>query len=229
VRENVVHGVDVIKLYSNGSPNATYLTVAEMRAAVEEAHLMGVRVTAHASSDLAIRRAVEAGVDAIEHGRGVADSTLTLLRQRGVLLVLTEWDRWLADQQVARLPPGQRPPSAQIDSLLAPGFDRVRRAARAGVTLAAGSDVYIDVGVPRGTAARHMLFAYAAGGLSPAAILQSATVNAARVIGDPRLGVLRPGAHADLIAVDGDPLADLSAIQRVRFVMKGGAVVVVPP
>ena len=229
VRENVVHGADVIKLYANGSPNRAYLSVAEMRVAVEEAHLMGVRVTAHATTDLAARRAVEAGVDAIEHGRGVADSTLRLMRARGVALVPTEWDRWLADRQVARLPAAVRPSGDQLDALLAPGYDRVRRAARAGVTLAAGSDFYLDVGVPRGIAARHMLFAYAAGGLAPAAVLQMATVNAARVIGDARLGVVKAGAYADLVAVDGDPLADLAAIARVRFVVQGGHVRVAAP
>jgi len=97
------------------------------------------------------------------------------------------------------------------------------------VTLAAGSDLYIDVGGPRGTAAKHMLFAYAKGGLQPAAVLQSTTINAARLIGDSRLGVVKAGAYADLVAVDGDPLADLAAIERVRFVMRGGSVVWYPP
>lgn len=225
VRENVLHGADVIKLYANGSPNPTYLSVAEMRAIVEEAHLMGVRVTAHATTDFAARRAIEAGVDAIEHGRGLADSTLRLLRQRGVALVSTEWDRWLVDRQLARVPPAQRPPEARIAALLATGYERVRRAAAAGVTLAAGSDFYIDIGVPRGVAARRTLFAYAAGGLPPAAVLQTATINAARLIGETRLGVIEPGAWADLIAVEGDPLADLGAIERVRLVMRGGVVV----
>jgi len=229
VRENVIHGADVIKLYSNGSPNATYLSVAEMRAAVDEAHLMGVRVTAHATTDLAIRRAVEAGVDAIEHGRGAADSTFELMRQRGVILVPTEWDRWLVDRQLAHVPAAERPSDANIEALLAPGYNRVRAASRAGVTLAAGSDLYIDVGAPRGTAAKHMLFAYAKGGLQPAAVLQSTTINAARLIGDSRLGVVKAGAYADLVAVDGDPLADLAAIERVRFVMRGGSVVWYPP
>jgi imidazolonepropionase-like amidohydrolase len=229
VRENVLHGADVIKLYSNGSPNPTYLSVAEMTAAVSEAHLMGVRVTAHATTDLAVRRAVEAGVDAIEHGRGVADSTLSLMRQRGVVLVATEWDRWLADRQLARVPASERPSDTRIGELLAPGYDRVRRAMRAGVTIAAGSDLYIDVGVPRGTAARHMLFAYAAGGMSPTAVLQSATIHAARLIGDARLGVVKVGAYADFVAFDGDPLADLTAIERVRFVMRGGTVVASAP
>ncbi|MGI8509431.1 MAG: amidohydrolase family protein [Gemmatimonadaceae bacterium] len=229
VRENVVHGVDVIKLYSNASPNPTYLSVAEMRAAVDEAHLMGVRVTAHATTDLAVHRAVEAGVDAVEHGRGVADSTLVFMRQHGVVLVPTEWDRWLVDRQLAHIPASARPSDARIDSLLAQGYDRVRRGARAGVTIAAGSDFYIDVGVPRGTAAKHMLFAYAAGGLSPSAVLQSATINAARLIGDARLGVVKPGAYADLVAIDGNPLADLKAIEGVRFVMRGGAVMVREP
>lgn len=225
VRENVLHGADVIKIYSNASPNPGYLSVAEMRAAVEEAHLTGVRVTAHATTDLAIRRAIEAGVDGIEHGRGAADSTLRLMRARGVVLVLTEWDRWVADRQLARIPTADRPPEARIEALLAVGYDRVRRAHRAGVMIAAGSDMYIDVGVPRGEAARRTLFAYAAAGLPAASVLQTATVNAARLIGDARLGVIKPGSYADLLIVEGDPLADLTALERVRMVIRDGAVV----
>ena len=224
VRENVTQGADVIKLYSNASPNPAYLSVAEMRAAVEEAHLMGVRITAHATTDRAIWRAIEAGVDAIEHARGAADSTLGFARRRGVVLVLTEWGRDLATLQVGRLPPGMRPPDSGVTAALAPGYDRVRRAMRAGNSIAFGSDVYVDFGVPRGVAARRALTAFVEAGLSPALVLQAATITAARVLGDSSLGAIKPGAHADLIAVDGDPTTELHALERVRFVMKGGAI-----
>ena len=224
VRENVTHGADVIKLYSNASPNLAYLSIPEMRAAVEEAHLMGVRVTAHATTDRAVWRAVEAGVDAVEHARGAADSTLAFARRRGVALVLTEWGRGLVALQVGRLPAAQRPPEARVAAALEGGYDRVRRATRAGVTVAFGSDVYVDFGVPRGVAARRALAAFAEAGLPAARVLQAATSNAARVLGDPRLGVVKPGAYADLVAVDGDPTVEPGALERVRFVMKGGAV-----
>ena len=229
VRENVTHGADVIKRYANASPNPAYLSVAEMRAAVEEAHLVGVRVTAHATTDRAVWRAVEAGVDAVEHARGAADSMLAFARRRGVALVLTEWGRGLVALQVGRLPAAQRPTEARIAAALAQGYDRVRRATRAGATVAFGSDVYVDVGVPRGVAARRALAAFAEAGLPPARVLQAATSTAARVLGDARLGVIKAGAYADLIAVDGDPTAEIGALERVRFVMTGGAIHVGAP
>ena len=224
VRENVTHGADVIKLYANASPNPAYLSAAELRAAVEEAHLMGVPVTAHATTDLAVRRAIEAGVDAVEHARGAADSTLAFARRRGVALVLTEWGRGLVALQVGRLPPAQRPPEAGIAAALEQGYARVRRSARAGATVAFGSDAYVDFGVPRGVAARRALAAFAEAGLPPARVLQAATSAAARVLGDARLGAVTPGAYADLIAVDGDPTVDIGALEHVQFVMKGGRV-----
>jgi imidazolonepropionase-like amidohydrolase len=80
------------------------------------------------------------------------------------------------------------------------------------------------MGVPQGEAVRRVLFAYRESGMEPAAILQSATINAARLIGDQRLGVIKASALADIIAVDGDPAQDFNAIERVRFVMKNGKV-----
>ena len=102
--------------------------------------------------------------------------------------------------------------------------DRLRRAIAAGVTIVAGSDNYIDMGMPQGEAAKKVLFAYRESGMEPAQILQSATINAARLIGDPRLGVIKPTAFADIIAVDGDPTLDFKAIERVKFVMTNGKV-----
>lgn len=228
VRENVTRGARVIKLYANASPNPAHLTVAEMRAAVEEAHLMGVTVTAHATTDVAAWRAIEAGVDGLEHARNVADSTLAFARRRGTAIVLTEWGRDLVALQLARVPVAQRPPPAAVDAVLAAGHDRIRRSARAGVTLAFGSDVYVDFGIPRGLAVRRALGAWVEAGLPPARVLQAATTAAARALGDARIGVVRVGARADLVAVEGDPTADLAALERMRFVMKGGVVHAAP-
>lgn len=97
------------------------------------------------------------------------------------------------------------------------------------MTVAFGSDVYVDFGVPRGVAARRALAAFAEAGLPPARVLQAATSTAARVLGDARLGAVRPGAYADLVAVDGDPTAEIGALERVRFVMKGGTIHVGAP
>lgn len=96
---------------------------------------------------------------------------------------------------------------------------------KAGVTIAAGSDNYIDLGMPQGEAAKHNLFAYAEAGMPSMAILQAATLNASRLLGlEHRIGVIAPHAYADIIAVEGDPGSDIHALERVRFVMKQGTV-----
>jgi imidazolonepropionase-like amidohydrolase len=125
-----------------------------------------------------------------------------------------------------RFPQAPPPPPQRIAELLEPGFERVRRAAAANVLLVAGSDLYVGMGMPRGSAARHMLFAYAAAGVKSAQVLQMATINAARLMQEPRLGAIESAAFADIIAVEGNPLEDLSALDRVRFVMKDGRIYV---
>jgi imidazolonepropionase-like amidohydrolase len=191
-----------------------------------EAGLTAVRDLDNAGrfADVAPRCAVEAGVDAIEQARGAADSTLAFARRRGVALVLPESGRDLVALQVRRLPADRRPPQPRIAGTLAAGHARVRRATEARVTVAFGSDVYVDFGIPRGLAVRRALVANAEAGLPASRVLQAATSTAARVIGAPRLGVVRRGAYADLIAVEGDPTTDLDALERLRFVMKGGAI-----
>lgn len=105
--------------------------------------------------------------------------------------------------------------------------DRLMRAIRAGVTITAGSDNYLDLKWPQGTAARRNLFAYRGAGMTAVQVLQAATINDAKLLGmEGKLGVIKAGALADLVAVEGDPERDFSAIERVRFVMKGGTVYV---
>ncbi|MGI4718690.1 MAG: amidohydrolase family protein [Janthinobacterium lividum] len=229
VREHAYHGVDLIKIYSNSSPNKTLLSVEEMRAIVDEAHLYKLKVTAHATTDAAIARALDAGVDAIEHGYVVSDATLRRMRDRAVPLVPTDMDLLLAEKQVRKL----AMPLTQegIAALAKPFHERLRRARAAGVAIAAGSDMYMNLGLNRGEAARRVLFAYREAGLAPRDILQAATINGARLLGElagSGLGVLEKGAHADIIAVRGDPLEDLEALGQVVFVMKGGQVVRAP-
>jgi imidazolonepropionase-like amidohydrolase len=226
VREHVYHGADVIKLYSNSSPNKTFLSVAEMKAVVEEAHLYHLPVTAHATTDLAVQRALEAGVDAIEHGYVITDATLRNMKKRRVFLVPTDMDLSLATKQVEKLRLGLS--HEDIQALARPYHERLRRAEQVGVRIAAGSDMYMDLGLGRGAAAKRVLFAYAEAGMSTAHILQTATVHAAQLLREDRLGVLKPGAYADLIAVEGNPLADLTALEQVVFVLKDGTVVKQP-
>jgi imidazolonepropionase-like amidohydrolase len=172
-----------------------------MQAAVAEAHAARLKVTAFASSDAAIARALEAGVDAVEQGGGASLETLRRMRQ----------------EQVPLVP-------------LPPFGERLRQARAEGVALAAGSDAGIGTGAPqgRGEAARRVLQAWREAGLAPGEVLQAATLHGARLLGVPGLGMLGAGAHADIIAVQGDPLVDLDALNRVVFVMKAGQPVRTP-
>jgi imidazolonepropionase-like amidohydrolase len=227
VREHVYHGADLIKIYSNSSPNRTMLSVAEMKSIVEEAHLYKLKVTAHATTDEAISRALEAGVDAIEHAYAVSDDTLKQMQRKGVFLVPTDMDLSLAEKQVRKL---NMPLSReQVAALAKPYHERLRRVRDARVTIAAGSDMYMGLGPARGDAAKRVLFAYAEAGLGTREILQAATINGARLLGQDALGVLEKGSHADLIAVEGNPVDELAAIERVVFVMKAGVVAKAPP
>jgi imidazolonepropionase-like amidohydrolase len=225
-RENVTYGANVIKIYSNNTPNPGSLSPEEMRAIVDEARRLGVPVAAHATSDAAAWRAAQARVSSIEHGYQLSDSTLALMARNGVMLVPTDFDTAGA-ARYARLASGPVPSAAEISAYLEAGRDRLRRAIRAGVTIAAGSDNYLDMQMPQGEAARHVLFAYVEAGMTPTQVLQAATVNAARLLGlAGRAGVVRPRAFADLVAVEGDPTSDIRALERVRFVMKNGTVYV---
>jgi len=225
VRENVNYGARLIKIYANNTPNPNYLSMDEMRAIVDEAKLLRIKVAAHATNDIAARRAVEAGVDSVEHGYELKDETLALMKQRGTVLVPTDID----DFSLKRYAERSKTPPQSLQKFIENSRERLRRAIAAGVTIVAGSDNYIDMGMPQGEAAKRVLFAYRESGMEPAQILQSATINAARLIGDPRLGAIKPAAFADIIAVEGDPAQDFTALERVKFVMKNGKVYVTPP
>jgi imidazolonepropionase-like amidohydrolase len=225
VRENVTYGAEVIKIYSNNTPNRGQLTLDEMRAIVQTAKQLGVKVTAHATDDGAVWRAAEAGVDGIEHVYSVADSTLRLMARKKIFMVPTDIDsvslvRYLKLQNPEAPPPG----AAQLSGYRNAIGDRLRRAIAAGVPIAAGSDNYIDFRMPQGEAAKHVLTAYVEEGMKPLAVLQAATSGAATLLGNARLGAVKPGNLADMIAVEGDPSIDIAALERVRFVMKDGTV-----
>lgn len=224
VREAVTYGATVIKVYSNATPNPAYLSVEEMKAIVAEAALMGRKVSAHATNDLSVWNAVEAGIHSIEHGYQVADSTLSFMAEKGVALVPTDVDSAGMVYFMEAMGNDTFDP-AQVSLYTAPQHDRLMRAKAAGVTIAAGSDMYIDMGRPQGEAAKRVLFAYLEAGLEPVEILQAATVNGAELLGlGGRIGEISPGSFADIIAVEGDPVSDFASMERVRFVMKGGTV-----
>lgn len=228
VRQNVTYGANVIKIYSNNTPNPGYLSSEEIKAIVAAARMHGVRVAAHATNDAAVYRAAEAGVNSIEHAYHVADSTLALMARNGVTMVPTDIDSLTLIQYFKLTnPTAPAPEPAQIQRFMAGQRDRLMRAIKAGVTITAGSDNYLDLKWPQGTAARRNLFAYRGAGMSAVQVLQAATINDAKLLGmEGKLGVIKAGAVADVIAVEGDPERDFSAIERVRFVMKGGTVYV---
>lgn len=238
VRENFSRGAELIKVYLGtiGRGLATMMTLEEMRAIVGEAHRLGMKVTAHAGSDPSVRSALAAGVDSIEHAYFVDDATLALLKQSGVPLIPTDIDSAVELRYNTTKPP---PTPAQISEDLAPRRQRLMRALALGIPVAAGSDMYIDLGWSQGEAAKHVLFAYAEAGMQPVPILQAATINGARLIGLDKpaspgrlpqrahaIGILKAGAFADIIAVEGDPGVDIQALNNIRFVMKDGTVYV---
>ncbi|RZJ96946.1 MAG: amidohydrolase family protein, partial [Brevundimonas sp.] len=222
VRDAIARGARVIKIYPEATPQRTRMSVAEIQAAVSEARRHGVPVAAHATSDASIREAVEAGVTSIEHAYEVSDDTLRLMAAKGVWLVPTDPSLEMALAFTATWP--QRPPREEVERHLAPGRDRFARARRLGVPIALGSDLYIAYDGGRGAASLATMQGYVEAGMTPAEALQSATWNAGRMLGDDRLGVLRAGAYADLVAVQGDPTRALAALSGPALVMKAGRI-----
>ncbi len=227
-REILGSGADFIKLCAGGGVipsardrEAVEYSEAEIRAIVEEAHKAGRRVAAHAQGPDAIARAVRAGVVSIEHGSLLDEATAGLMKQRGTFLVPTlyrlDWSLENAERQKA--------PEARVSALrLARDSARasVRLAVKAGVPIALGTDATV---YPHGLNAREFVVLVELG-LSPLDAIRAATTHAAELLGwSGKVGTVRPGAFADLIAVEGDPLTNIRALENVQFVMKGGDIV----
>ncbi len=212
VRENVLHGALVIKIVVDDQPYA--YDADDIRTIVAEAARAGARVCAHSTTDAGARAAAEGGVASIEHGFLLSDETIQAMKRKGTALVGTDFPK------VALKAVGM--PEALYDRMM----DRLKRAHRAGLTLAFGSDLFFNPeGHTRGSMAAAYVDVYQEAGLAPPAVLRMMTTNAARLLGlEAERGALRPGAKADLIAVDGDPLQDLQALKHVVFVMKDGRV-----
>ena len=229
VREQVRAGADLIKITATGgvlSNTAAGLgqqfTDAELEAIVDAAHTMGRQVTAHAHGADGINSFLRAGGDSIEHGTYLDDEGIALMRRSGAWLVPT----LLAGDFVAReaqrpdtfLTPAQREKALQAGPLM---LDMVRRAHAAGVRIAFGTDSGVS---GHGDNAQEFALLVRAG-LTPLEAIQAATVGAAEHLRiEDGAGALRPGMPADLIAVAGDPLADVTELERVRFVMRGGRI-----
>jgi imidazolonepropionase-like amidohydrolase len=228
VRENITQGADVIKIYSNNTPNNTNLSVEEIQAIVREAHRYHLRVTAHATDNQAVYNAVVGGVDGIEHGYQVNDTTLELMAKKGVVLVPTDGDS-VSFTQYGKLADPVHPEQMIREIMAYRRYlgDRLRRAIQKGVTIVAGSDDYVDFKLPFAEPSKRTLIGYHENGIAIPQVLQFATINASRQLNwADRIGILKAGYLADIIAVDRDLDKNINAILNVHFVMKDGKVIV---
>jgi len=228
VREVIKYGADVIKICATGGvmskgddPNASQFTLEEMKTIVAEAHRLGRKVAAHAHGAEGVRWASDAGVDSIEHGHLMDDASIATLKKNGTYLVptlyLMDWNRENMGQRHA--------PDyivRKMQSVSAVGQNNAKKAFAAGVKVAFGTDAAV---YPHGLNA-HEFAVYVRLGMTPLQAIQTATLNASDLLGwSTKIGTIEPGKFADLVAVDGDPLQDVTTLERVKFVMKGGEVV----
>jgi len=228
VREQVAAGVDVIKMYgSTGSDRDVTgfqtFSADEMKAAVDAAHKFGKRIAIHSYGPDGARDAVHAGADSVEHAIDIPDDVLAEMVRRGTFYVPTiDHNRYYVeyrsefgyDEKVA----------AALNAYIDKNLETARRAHKAGVKFAMGSDAVFTM---FGQNTRELAW-FVKAGMSPVEALQTATTNAAALLGmSDQLGAIAPGYFADIVAVEGDPLSDIQvAIDKVRWVMKGGQVVV---
>ena len=229
VRDFRRRGVDLIKIMPSGGvlsvnddPALQLMSDAEIKAVVDTAHALGMKVAAHIHGRGAIEHAVALGVDSVEHGSYAGPESYPLFKSHGTYLVPT----LLIGQKVyeiAQTHPEQLPPSSAAKALtIAPLLKKNLDAAyKAGVKVAFGTDQGL---VAHGLNAQEFKLMTQAG-MTPTDAILAATRNAADLIGDSAdIGSVQPGRYADIIAVNGDPLADITQLEHVGFVMKGGAV-----
>jgi imidazolonepropionase-like amidohydrolase len=226
VRDNLFYDVDVIKVTIEDD-----FTVAEIAAVVDEAHRQKIKVAAHAIDTESIQTAIEAGVDSVEHGSRVTEEQLKRMREKGIYLDITptvyggQWSKF--HEVLASTPASRAELAANDERARQRGTDLVRRVLKSGVKFAAGSDMgFYYPGKTRGQATATIFPALRDVGMPPLEIIRAVTTYAADMLGwQDRIGAVEPGRFADLVAVAGDPLADVEELTRVRFVMKGGQVI----
>src|SRR3954469_23870506 len=227
VRFEVKNGADVIKLIASAgvlseeeSVGAPQFTQEEMNAVVDEAAMWGRKVAAHAHGAEAIKRALRAGVASVEHASLIDDEGIRLAKEKGAYLVMDIYndDYIMAEYKRLGYPQKILDKEASVGRLQRESF---RRAVQAGVKMAFGTDAGV---YPHGWNAKQFakMVQY---GMTPMQAIQAATVNAADLLGwSDRVGAIAPGMYADMIAVTGDPLQDVTELERVKFVMKGGTI-----
>jgi imidazolonepropionase-like amidohydrolase len=227
VREVVKYGADVVKIMASGGvlskgdqPGTPQYTFEELQAIVEEAHKLGRKVAAHAHGTQSIKDAIRAGVDSVEHASLIDDEGIALAKQRGTYLVFDIYndDYILSEGQKAGMLAESIEKERQLGQKQRENF---RRAYRAGIKLAFGTDAGV---YPHGDNAKQF-GKMVEWGMPPAVAIRTATVNAADLLGlSEKLGTISVNHEADIIAVAGDPTADVGALRAVKFVMKGGSI-----
>ncbi len=225
VRQNIKYGADLIKICATGGvlskgddPQASQFTLEEMQAIVADAHRLGRKVAAHAHGAQGILWATEAGVDSIEHGSYINDEGIAAMKQHGTYLVPTLYlEDWIVEN--GNLPPYSHKKMMEISAV---AKTNIKRAMQAGVKIAMGTDAAV---YPHGLNAHELDVYVNQLGMAPLAALQTATINAADLMGwTAKTGTLEPGKWADIIAVEKNPLDDVRILQNVKFVMKAGVV-----
>jgi imidazolonepropionase-like amidohydrolase len=230
VREEVAAGVDVIKMYASTGTDKdvtgfqTY-TYEEIKAAADLAHKYGKRLAVHSYGPDGARDAVRAAADSIEHATDMDDETIADMARRGTFYVPTiDHNRWYVEHIAIFGWDNEKQIADGLNDYIRRNFETTRRAFKAGVRIAMGSDALFTMCGEN----THELAWFVKLGMTPEQALSTATTNAAALLGkDKELGAIAPGYFADIVAVEGDPLADINVtIKNVRWVMKGGAVVI---
>jgi imidazolonepropionase-like amidohydrolase len=227
VREIIKYGADVIKVCATGGvlskgddPQASQYTLEELKAIVADAHRLGRKVAAHAHGAQGIIWATEAGVDSIEHGSYINDEGIKVMKEHGTYLVPTQYlADWMRENATRIGLPAMY--AEKMKTVTEVSRRNVAKAMQAGVKIAFGTDAAV---YPHGLNA-HEFAVYVQMGMTPLQAIQSATLNASDLLGwSDRIGTIEPGKFADIVAVEGDPLKDITLLQHPVFVMKGGMV-----
>ncbi len=227
VRAQIKYGVDVIKIMASGgvtsrgdNPGAPQFSVEELKTAVDEAHAQGRKVAAHAHGTQAIKNAITAGVDSVEHGSLLDDQGIAMMRAHGTFLVSDIYndDYLLGRAEELHIPKEQVDKEKAIGRLQRESF---ARAVKAGVKIAFGTDAGVYPHGDNGKQFAKMV----EWGMTPAAAIRAATEKAAELLGRSDVGEIAPGRYADFVAVAGEPLKDVRVLEHVDVVIKGGEVV----
>ena len=228
VRENIKYGADVIKVMATGgvisegdNPALAQYSPEELKAIVEAAHELGRKVAAHAHGTTGIKNAVLAGVDSVEHGSYIDEEGIQLMKERGTYLDPTVYlEDWVLQNMQAL---GWTPNMMEKGRTVVPiAYKNVSHAFKSGVKVSLGTDAGV---YPHGLNG-HEFGKMVEMGLTPLQSIQAGTVNAADLLGwTDKVGTIEAGKWADIVAVDGEPLRDITALEHVKFVMKGGEVV----